>query len=181
MPNRQFTTEEIASEIWKPCPEFEDRYSVSNLGRIRRDTASRLYATGYILKATPSTTTGYPKVGLRRNGRIYYIEVHRLVAKAFLGMPTNERPQVNHIDGIKHNNRIQNLEWNSSYENVHHAIRNGYLNSVGENNAAAKLTAAQVLAIRQNTETAKEAASRYGVTDFHVYLIRRGKTWKHLL
>lgn len=68
--------------------------------------------------------SGYLKVGLSVDGIHKYYLVHRLVAQAFIPNPNN-LPQVNHIDGNKLNNHVDNLEWVSSYENQQHAVKNG--------------------------------------------------------
>jgi len=67
---------------------------------------------------------GYPIVYLRKNGKSHVLTVHRLVATAFIPNPDN-KPQVNHIDGNKTNNYVDNLEWCTNSENMDHAIRMG--------------------------------------------------------
>lgn len=111
-------------EIWKPIVEA-DGYFISNYGRV----CSRRKDPSVILKAK-IIPNGYVQVNLSGStGRIYRY-VHRLVAQAFLDNPDN-LPQVNHIDGRKTNNRIDNLEWVSISENQSHAFAAG-LKSVSE-------------------------------------------------
>lgn len=111
-------------EIWKTIIEYPN-YEVSNQGNVRNRV------TGRVLKQCK--VGGYLKVGLRE-GKLKQkqITVHRLVACAFLPNP-DSKPCVNHIDGNKHNNQVDNLEWVSYSENSQHAYRTGLLkpNTIG--------------------------------------------------
>jgi len=95
-----------------------DKYSVSNFGRVRRDSKNKLLKTSLSFH-------GYPQVSLYDdNKKSKTTKVHRIVALAFLENPNN-KPDVNHIDGIKTNSHLTNLEFATRKENVHHAIKNG--------------------------------------------------------
>ena len=94
---------------WRKIKGF-DTYSVSNQGEIRNDTRGR------ILKPQPSTC-GYLYVHLVKNRRKYMCYVHRLVDAAFIGNPNN-LPQIDHIDGNKENNCVDNLRWVTASENT---------------------------------------------------------------
>ena len=111
-------------EIWKAIPDTNGMIEVSDCGRVR----SWLSGTPRVLKATPDAK-GYLKIMLTVNRRKWGIRVHREVAKAFIDNPNN-LPQVNHIDGNKANNSVENLEWVTNKENAAHAIRNGLWDSV---------------------------------------------------
>jgi len=106
-------------EIWKDIAGYEGLYQVSNHGNIR----SHKRRPNTLLKQSP-TNCGYMKVELYKNanGKMYY--VHRLVAQAFLPNPQG-KSEINHIDGIKTNNNVSNLEWASRSENQLHAINQG--------------------------------------------------------
>lgn len=103
-------------EYWRTIPSFPV-YSASNYGRIRNDGTGRIMHT-YL------NTRGYPSLSLRKDNKQIQQSVHRLVAEAFLGGP-HHGLDVNHIDGDKTNNCVENLEWCTRLENVRHAVRTG--------------------------------------------------------
>ena len=102
-------------EVWK---EIEGtHYSVSNLGRIRNDLRNK------IIKQN-NDKDGYKLVGISYGGIIKKRRVHRLVAQAFIPNPNNYE-QVNHINAIKSDNAVSNLEWCSLQQNLEHSYING--------------------------------------------------------
>ena len=101
------------TEIWKPIPGAEG-YEVSNLGNVKNVNKTTYLAL--------SSWSGYYKVRLGSRGGDYL--VHRLVAQAFIPNPDN-KPQVNHINGNKKDNRVENLEWVTVKENIQHAFKTG--------------------------------------------------------
>lgn len=112
------------TEIWKAIAGYEGRYEVSNMGRVRsldqmvkHPTGSLKRWRGRVLKATVYST-GYPMVNLGSNKIAR--SVHRLVAKAFIPNPEN-KPHVNHLNGIKLDARSTNLEWCTPSENEKHS------------------------------------------------------------
>ena len=117
-------------EIWHPCAGFETHYEVSNFGNVRSIERMVRHAKGG-LKKSPSkvlkhgkSKSGYLIVSFCVDGVKSNQTVHRLVARAFLHNELN-KPQVNHKDGNKHNNHLNNLEWVTAKENIHHAWRTG--------------------------------------------------------
>ncbi len=138
--------ENNTEEIWKDVVGYEGLYQVSNLGNARSFMGRRLSigVECYKLKASNSSK-GYKFISI--SAKTAYI--HRLVAKAFIPNPLN-KPQINHINGIKHDNRVENLEWCTSSENRIHAFEKGLAKVLhGINHGRCKLTNEQVLKIRE--------------------------------
>lgn len=124
--NLQF--EDLPNEIWKDVPSLEGKYQVSNLGRVKTIINKRYDSRGWCYSMKPKimkqsfTTNGYLMVNL--DHKLY--RVHRLVGVAFLEKDV-DREHINHKDGNRVNNRVENLEWCTPYENVHHAIDTGLI------------------------------------------------------
>ena len=106
----------MKTEQWKPVEGFED-YAVSNLGNVK----SLKYGKERILKPRKNKD-GYLFVTLCKNGKMKNFKVHRLVASAFLPNPNN-LPQVNHLDEVKTNNVVSNIEWCSAKYNMNYGTR----------------------------------------------------------
>lgn len=119
-------------EVWKDVPDWEECYEVSSFGRVRsRDKIRLKLRMGKSVSAVYKgqmrkqevTNMGYNRVNFRDCERDFNLFVHRLVAHAFIAN-LQDKPTVNHIDGNKLNNNVSNLEWNTSSEQVQHAIAN---------------------------------------------------------
>lgn len=160
------------TEIWRDIAGYDGFYQVSNFGRVK----SFWHKTLRITKGTVDIR-GYLRVGLYRNGKSKYAYVHRLVALAFIDNPEN-KPQVNHINGDKSDNRVENLEWCTPSENHYHAVAWG-LRKSGENNSRAKLTNEQARYVRDNPDglTQWELADKFGVSKAAISQIERGITY----
>lgn len=119
-------------EIWKDIIQ-NTRYQISNNGRVKSKArvvnharCGKVSVKERILK--PATDAkGYLRVALAKDGSLKTFKVHRLVADAFVDNHKNN-PQVNHINGIKTDNRFDNLEWVTNRENAQHAVDNGLWN-----------------------------------------------------
>lgn len=112
-------------EKWRDIPEYESIYEISNYGKVRRKDSN------YILK-NQIKPNGYFYVTLSKNKVTKKKYIHRLVAEAFLPNPKN-LAQVNHKDGCKANNHINNLEWCTQQENLLHAKKHGLISPTIEN------------------------------------------------
>ena len=112
-------------EQWKDLPDTDSYYQISTHGRIRswkngswgRRNNPKIMKLGYCRR-------GYIRYKFNINGNKTNYSVHRLVAEAFIPN-TDNKPQVNHIDGNKENNHVSNLEWVTNQENIDHAHANG--------------------------------------------------------
>lgn len=116
-------------EIWKDIPEYEELYEISNLGRVKSKTRKTKFGRGWkvyegqILKPQEDKD-GYFKISLSKDGKKRRFFIHRLVMMSFVDNSLN-LPVVNHIDGNKQNNKLNNLEWVTRSENDLHAFRIG--------------------------------------------------------
>jgi len=139
---------------------------------------------------------GYMQIGItNKDGKRKFMQVHRLVAMAFVDNADN-KPEVNHVDGNKTNNVSSNLEWCTSSENQRHAFDTGLNkahksnvngNYQGEKCIHSKLTEQDVIDIRKrhkNGERTKDMAVEYGISknslDLAVSRKARMRTWKHV-
>ena len=129
----------------------ETNYSVSTLGEIKNDL------TGKMLK--PSIQQGYCHVGLTIDKKVRRFRIHRLVALAFIDNPDN-KPYVNHKDGCRSNNNVENLEWCTPAENTQHAVNIGLMKPSTERRVIQySLNGDKISEYRSITEAAKETNS----------------------
>lgn len=153
-------------------------YYVTDDGRVWSEQ-SRKFMRQYLDK------NGYCKVELRSADlppkKCHRYSVHRLIMENFFPFDGMENFQVNHIDGDKTNNHLENLEWVSCQENIHHAIISGLR---AKKNGAAKLSSQQVIEIYQRANKGErniDLGKEYGVHPDTIGKIRRKKIWKELL
>lgn len=136
------------------------------------------------LQATPSkintskSSNGYSIVHLYENGKRKTVQVHRLIALAFIPNPLGKK-EVNHKDGNKLNNKVENLEWVTPSENLSHAVKNGLKRAPPRK---AMLTDEQVLTIRtmNNFKFDSILASKYGIGKSSICNVRLRKTYKNI-
>jgi len=172
--------------MWKRVKGFEDSYEVSSDGCVR--TIDRICGKrpgllkSKILKQFDSR--GYRFVILSKNGSKKNCYVHRLVAQCFIPNPEN-KPQVNHKNGVKSDNVLTNLEWSTIQDNHLHSYRelNRHRpNQKGDRNTNSKLTRNQVNDIinryKSKKSTAIQLAKEFSINKNYVYQLSNGKTWK---
>lgn len=165
-------------ERWKPVNGFEGSYEISNRGvvksvpRVVQRTTSVYTRRGRLLKL--GSIEGYPAAFLWKDGKQYARLVHRMVAEAFIRNPKN-KPEVNHKDGNKRNNRKKNLEWSTTSGNHLHAYATGLRKR--------KLTDDDVKDIRtrvQQGEVQSQLAREYSVSRATICSIVHNKMRIHI-
>jgi hypothetical protein len=162
-------------ENWKDIDGYEGLYKISSLGNVK-STHKKIE----IILKPKKDKYGYLTFTLAKNSAKRSQTIHRSVAIAFIDNPEN-KPQVNHINGIKHDNSFLNLEWVTQSENQIHAIDNN-LQPVGEKHYKSVLKERDIINIRnlQGLKTLTEIAYDFNVGKATVRDILRGKTWKHV-
>lgn len=162
----------------KPIKGFEN-YHITKWGLVV--SFGQNSPTGKLRKPQLNTT-GYSHYVLRKNGKSYMKMVHRLVAEHLIPNPEN-KPCVNHINGIKTDNRSENLEWCTQKENVTHAMLLG-LRAVGERTNNNKLTELEVVQIKElfraGGVTKAYLAKKFSVNVVTIREIVKGRAWSHV-
>lgn len=199
-PGSRADQHKITGEIWRAVVGHEGKYSVSNLGRVRRDGAYHATHSGLIMKLALSRR-GYMRVQVAR-GKLQ--AVHIIVAAAFIG-PRPEGMVINHIDSNPTNNAVDNLEYTTQSENVLQAVKlgrcvngrrthperqsrgNAHYSRTnpeklarGIHQGSAKLTEDDVRAIRASVGKQRDLARIYGVSQSQIWCVRHRKTWPHI-
>ena len=165
----------IQQEIWKDIKEFNGKYSASNLGAVKNNFTRK------ILKPMKNHN-GYLVIHLW-NGNKTSFRIHRIIAEMFIPNPENKKT-VNHKNGVKTDNRAENLEWSTSSENIKHAFVIG-LNegNCGEKHGGSKLKECDVLDIRKAFDHGKsqaDIANEYKMSASQICGIVNRKKWKHI-
>lgn len=179
----------MSKEVWLPIKGFGDRYSVSNLGRVKSSDmvmnnphGTKTKKKGRILVPNKDAK-GYGIVALCFNGYRKTYKVHRLVAIHFIPNTYNKE-QVNHLNGIKLDNRAENLEWCTNRENIIHAYSNGLVNlQRGESHHNSKLKREDVLLIIKRIDSGeimRTIAEDFNVSIASIGYIKKGTNWAHL-
>ncbi len=174
-------------EEWKEIEGYEGYYEVSSLGRVRSIPRAIERSDGVILnlksriRKTVFNYWGYERVPLALNCKKKTYSVHRLVAKTFLANTKNKK-EVNHIDGNKANNCVENLEWSTRKENQLHACSLNPGVNKGSRNSRAKLTEHDLIKIKelreQHSYTHKKLGEMFGVGESTISMFLRGQTWQ---
>ena len=172
----------MKEEIWKQIPGFS-RYEASNLGNIRTHDWKGSGKT-VVLRPAKSKKGYLATVLIDDEGNNKSITVHRMVAFAFLGLPSNMSLTVNHKNHIKDDNRPENLEYMTALDNARDAWDNGLQKWHGENNGFSKLTEKEVLEIREKfipfKYPKKQLALEYGVKIGTIKDVILRRSWTHI-
>jgi hypothetical protein len=176
-------------EIWKDVIGYEGKYQVSNLGNVK-SLARIVYISNIprnrkLMYLKPKISgVGYHQVCLQKESIRFYRLVHRLVAESFLGLNESKK-YVNHINGIKTDNRVENLEWLTQSENQLHAYKIGLQNKqYGEQRYCSKLNNEKVILIKkrlQSGESYISIAPDFDVSPATVFDIYKNKTWVRVI
>jgi len=176
--------DKLEGEIWKPIEGFEGLYDISSHGRV---FTHQQFGKGHRearIRKQFLKSNGYLRVNLSKNNTQKGFYIHRLVAQNFIENPEN-KPQVNHIDCVKTNNHVNNLEWTSAKENVSHAWNNGLYNChVGQNHHNSRLSNTQVKEIKtllKEGVTQSYISKLYNISEKHVSKINVGYIWRHIV
>lgn len=175
-------------EVWVDVKGYEGLYKVSNKGNVKSLYREVLKSNGKtqiiiekILKPQDSGH-GYNRVNLYKNKKPKMITVHSIVLEAFTNKRENGKV-INHIDGDKKNNNLNNLEWCTSKENTIHGFKTGLIEK-GEKHSRAKLKEKEVLEIKRiyfkGKCSQRELAKKFGVSQNAIYCIINGKSWSWL-
>ena len=186
--HRNLSLENVEDEIWEDIKGYEGLYKVSNMGRLKR--LHRKIVTKFnVTRILPEkirfqylNNKGYLMISLTKNKVMRTHSVHQLVAIAFIPNPENKKT-INHINGIKIDNKIGNIEWATQRENVKHAYDTGLKKCMkGSKNHSAKLTGTDVKQIRKLLahNTQRELARVFKVSDTTISFIANNKSWKYI-
>jgi hypothetical protein len=191
--DRYFYIMKNQEEFWVDIIGCEGYYQISNKCNVRSLERKIINSKGVVINFQSKMLKvvkgklGYVHVGINIQGYKRQVRVHRIFALAFLPNPLN-KPQINHINGIKHDNRIENLEWCTPSENRIHALKTGLakITNTGTTHTNSKLTNEQVLKIRELSAQGMSAPKILKETNIKItsisqicHIIKR-KAWKHI-
>lgn len=175
-------------EKWVAIVDYPS-YEVSDSGSVRTVARTIRHPRGFDANLKSRVITkrlsakGYILVNIENEDGQKSRQVHRLVAQAFIDNPNN-KPQVNHKNGIKTDNRVENLEWCTNRENIIHAYANGLIDvAKGEGSGRSKLKTKDVVSIRERRLagiTTKDLSETYGVCKSTIKRIINRKLWSHV-
>lgn len=177
------------NEIWKPVKGFEGLYECSSLGMFRapekvENTTRRNCVRKAKMLKTIHESNGYLQIRLRSNGKEKAHLSHRLIATTFIPL-VDGKNFVNHINGIKDDNRVENLEWVTKSENCIHSFKIGLQSNKGEQHPRAKITDTIVRQIRgkyiPNVYGCHRLAKEFGMSKSNILDIINHRTWSHVV
>jgi len=158
---------------------YEGKYAVDEEGRVYSYPNSKNKSFRE-LKPILSNIGKHYRVALYTDSKPALKQVHRLVAETYIDN-TDNKPQVNHIDGDKSNNSVANLEWVTCSENAQHAFDIGLRRGMkGDSHPSRKVSTSDVKNIRGDTRSARIIALEYGISQGQVYRIKNKKSWSHI-
>ena len=171
-------------ETWKPIEGFEGRYEVSSFGRFKGLSRPLIYKDGrkgsLNEKMIKGSLGNHGYYSITFDSKITKL-AHRVVAETFLGKQ-EYRLTVNHKDGVKTNNAVDNLEWATFKENNDHARNTGLCNQHGNDTNLTKFSEQLVAALKKVSDkyhtTAQDLAEMFGMSKSHVYEILNGSSRK---
>lgn len=172
----------IAKIIWGDIKDYEGIYQVSNLGDVK--SLDRLLTNGKrrkgLIRILNPIEGGYLSLSLCKGGVRRTLKVHRLVAETFIPNPDN-KPEVNHKDGVRINNCVYNLEWVTHEENQRHSWETLNRKAVkGEQHGSARLKNKDIIKIRNSMLSNVKLARIYSVAQSTISRIKSHKKWKHI-
>lgn len=153
----------------------ESKYLITERGKVISTAYKGAVGCHRELKDSPDND-GYRIITLNHKGKKYTRKIHRLVAEAFIPNP-DDLPQVNHIDGNKCNNSVENLEWVDCVSNIHHAMDHNLRYAISDSD---KISA--VCSMLENSDKSfKDIAKACGVSTAVVTKVKEKKIWKNAI
>jgi hypothetical protein len=180
-PQPKLARSQVRAVNWRPVPDWPE-YEVFSAGDVRRVGRASGAKPGRILRQLLNKGTGYYSVYLSSHANQKRIDVHRLVALAFLGHQPSSKHLVTHTAGSRSNNRVENLRWATQAENLQDCFAHGTA-LIGSKNPAALIMEIDVLAIRRMKAMGiprPVIANGYGLHKRTVFAILAQTSWGHV-